>query len=77
MTDPTVRPTASQPLPATGAHRPALDADDLPALADDPGCDDAKIDVGSDESFPASDPISVAQPRRSDEPPPSSGYTPD
>lgn len=76
MSDPTERPTSTMPVPRAGAHRPGLDAGDLPALADDPACDDAKIDVGSDESFPASDPVSVAQPRRSDEPPPSSGFTP-
>jgi hypothetical protein len=33
-----------------------------------------KADVGSDESMDASDPSSVAQPGRSDEPAPSSGF---
>lgn len=70
---PDERPRASAPVPTTGAHRPALDADDLARLAADPADHDAKVDVGSDESFPASDPVAVVQPR-SDEPPPSSGY---
>lgn len=35
---------------------------------------DAKVDVGSDESMDASDPTAAAQPGRSDDPVPSSGY---
>ena len=35
---------------------------------------DAKVDVGSDESMDASDPPAAAQPGQSDEPVPSSGY---
>jgi hypothetical protein len=35
---------------------------------------DAKADVGSDESMDASDPPAAAQPGRSDEPVPSSGF---
>jgi len=35
---------------------------------------DAKADVGSDESMDASDPPSSAQPGRSNEPAPSSGF---
>ncbi len=74
MTDPNERPTADAPVPITGGHMPALDADDLPNLADDPTCEDAKLDVGVDETFPASDPVSQTQPRKGDEPMPSSGY---
>ena len=75
MTDePNPRPTAHAPVPMSGAHTPALDADMLPALADDPECEDAKLDVGVDETFPASDPVSQAQPHRGGDPVPSSGY---
>ena len=35
---------------------------------------DAKADVGSDESMDASDPPAAAQPGRTDEPVPSSGF---
>ena len=35
---------------------------------------DAKVDLGSDESMDASDPSSAAQPGRSNEPAPSSGF---
>ena len=43
-------------------------------LKRDPGDQDAKIDVGSDESMDASDPPAAAQPGQSDEPVPSSGF---
>jgi len=39
-----------------------------------PGDPDLKADVGSDESMDASDPPSSAQPGRSNEPAPSSGF---
>ncbi len=39
-----------------------------------PEDDDAKVDVGSDESMDASDPSSAAQPGCSDQPVPSSGF---
>ena len=35
---------------------------------------DAKVDVGSDESMDASDPLAAVQPGQSDEPVPSSGF---
>lgn len=35
---------------------------------------DKKVDVGSDESMDASDPIAATQPGQSDEPVPSSGF---
>ena len=39
-----------------------------------PEDDDAKVDLGSDESMDASDPSSAAQPGTSKEPAPSSGF---
>lgn len=38
---------------------------------------DAKVDVGSDESMDASDPIAAAQPGQNDEPVPSSSFPED
>lgn len=72
--DPQARPLASEPVPLSGAHQPALDADCVPALSDDPTNEDAKLDVGVDETFPASDPVAQTQPRKGDDPVPSSGY---
>jgi hypothetical protein len=43
-------------------------------LKRDPHDLDAKADVGSDESMDASDPPAAAQPGRSDQPVPSSGF---
>ena len=43
-------------------------------LNKDPGNEDAKIDLGSDESMDASDPSTAAQPGCADEPVPSSGF---
>jgi hypothetical protein len=43
-------------------------------LKKDPRDDDAKVDVGSDESMDASDPPAASQPGCSDEPVPSSGF---
>jgi len=43
-------------------------------LRKNPQDDDAKVDVGSDESMDASDPPAAAQPGCSDEPVPSSGF---
>jgi hypothetical protein len=43
-------------------------------LQNDPDDDDAKVDVGSDESMDASDPPSASQPGKKDEPVPSSGF---
>ena len=43
-------------------------------LRRDPGNEDAKVDVGSDESMDASDPPSASQPGCGDEPVPSSGF---
>lgn len=43
-------------------------------LKRNPHDQDAKVDVGSDESMDASDPSAAAQPGRKDEPVPSSGF---
>lgn len=43
-------------------------------LRKDPHDDDAKADVGSDQSMDASDPSAAAQPGQKDEPVPSSGF---
>ena len=43
-------------------------------LKKDPGCEQAKVDVGSDESMDASDPSSASQPGGGAEPAPSSGF---
>jgi hypothetical protein len=43
-------------------------------LKRNPADQDAKADVGSDESMDASDPPAAAQPGQSDEPVPSSGF---
>ncbi|HEX6072503.1 MAG TPA: hypothetical protein VFY95_05800 [Sphingomicrobium sp.] len=43
-------------------------------LRRNPDDQDAKVDVGSDESMDASDPSAAAQPGRKDEPVPSSGF---
>jgi hypothetical protein len=43
-------------------------------LKKDPENQDAKVDVGSDESMDASDPSSATQPGEKDEPVPSSGF---
>ena len=43
-------------------------------LKRNPDDDDAKVDVGSDESMDASDPSAAAQPGEKDEPVPSSSF---
>ena len=43
-------------------------------LQKNPESEDAKIDVGSDESMDASDPPAASQPGRADEPVPSSDF---
>jgi hypothetical protein len=43
-------------------------------LKRNPHDQDAKVDVGSDESMDASDPPAAAQPGQSDDPVPSSGF---
>ena len=60
---------------------PAVFSDDPEAaleeeLREHPNSPDAKVDVGSDESMDASDPISIVRPD-DEEPVPSSGYPQD
>ena len=43
-------------------------------LKKDPDCEQAKVDVGSDESMDASDPSSASQPGSDTEPVPSSSF---
>ncbi|MFS0737794.1 hypothetical protein ABC347_12160 [Sphingomonas sp. 1P06PA] len=54
--------------------RPAHDASDDERLAADPSHEDAKLDIGLDETFPTSDPPANTRPGQSSEPPASSGY---
>lgn len=61
-----------------GAPPPVISADPERELEQklrrNPSDDDAKVDVGSDESMDASDPPSSSQPGCGDEPVPSSGF---
>jgi len=57
----------------TPAIREAHDAGVHDALARDPTHEDAKLDIGLDESFPSSDPPANTAPGHGD-PAPSSGY---
>jgi hypothetical protein len=70
-------PDAADTGPESDDEKPAVreahDADTHDALANDPHHEDAKLDVGLDESFPSSDPPAVTAPGH-DEPAPSSGY---
>jgi len=74
-------PDAADTGPAAGAdtdeEKPAIreahDAEVHEALAKDPKHEDAKLDVGLDESFPSSDPPANTAPGH-DEPAPSSGF---
>ena len=61
-----------RPPPAVGSADP--DADLERKLKRNPDDDDAKVDVGSDESMDASDPPAAAQPGQKDEPVPSSSF---
>jgi hypothetical protein len=58
---------------ATPAIREAHDAEDHEELKADPGHEDAKLDIGLDETFPSSDPP-AATTRGHADPAPSSGY---
>lgn len=58
---------------STPSVRDAHDAGHHKALAEDPGHEDAKLEIGLDESFPSSDPPAVAAPGHGD-PMPSSGF---
>ncbi|HXG81598.1 MAG TPA: hypothetical protein VNJ05_07340 [Sphingomicrobium sp.] len=67
-----------QAKPDKQAPEPTLSGDPDRALElkvkKHPEDEDAKVDLGSDESMDASDPSSAAQPGTSSEPAPSSGF---
>ena len=67
------RPKQGAAVPPAGGHRDALDADDIKKLKADPSHRDARLDVNIDESFPASDPPSITQPRKGNDGPPPGG----
>jgi len=54
--------------------RDARDASDDEKLRRNPSNEDAKLDVGLDETFPSSDAPSNTQPGKGKDPAPSSGY---
>jgi hypothetical protein len=62
--------SGSPPMPHV---RDAIDADSHEGLRENPGCEDAKLDVALDSSFPTSDAPANTHPG-SGEPAPSSGY---
>lgn len=72
MTDQKTDQKKSQSPPATlsGEPDPAIEL----KVKKHPEDEDAKVDLGSDESMDASDPSSAAQPGTSNEPAPSSGF---
>jgi hypothetical protein len=65
------RPTGSKSTPPL--VREAHDAEHERALTGDPSHEQAKLEIGLDESFPSSDPPAVVQPGNGD-PAPSSGF---
>ena len=79
MSDPEAKKSktsGSKTPPTTPSKmRPALDADDIPELKRDPDDEDAQLQVGLDETYPASDTPAEVQPHHEDEnkkkPPPS------
>lgn len=56
--------------------RTGRDASDDEKLRRNPSNEDAKLDVGLDETFPSSDAPSNTQPGKGKDPAPSSGYDP-
>jgi hypothetical protein len=62
---------------ATPHVRTGRDASDDEKLRRNPSNEDAKLDVGLDESFPGSDAPSNTQPGKGKDPAPSSGYDPE
>jgi len=61
-----------RPPPPVGSADPDVELERK--LKRNPDDDDAKVDVGSDESMDASDPPAAAQPGQKDNPVPSSGF---
>jgi hypothetical protein len=60
------------PPPATISRPPERELERK--LKQNPEDEDAKVDVGSDESMDASDPPAATQPGQNDDPVPSSGF---
>ena len=73
MSDPH-KPTDSNIPPPTLSRAPERELE--LKLKKNPDCDDAKVDVGSDESMDASDPVAATAPG-GNEPVPSSGFPDD
>lgn len=63
------RPTASHPDNPGLETREGRDAKDDKRLRANPSDRDARLDVANDESFPASDPPSITQPRKGNDGP--------
>ena len=69
------RHDAHTPVPDSGGNREGIDADDIKDLKANPSDAQGRLDVSIDESFPASDPPSLTQPKKGkDEPPPGGKY---
>lgn len=66
---------ATEPKPAVEQQPPEKELENQ--LKANPHDLDTKVDVGSDESMDASDPIAAAQPGQDDKPVPSSGFPED
>ncbi len=73
-TPPGHRPPSGD-MPPIPPQRDGMDAANHPDLDADPHHEDAKLDIGIDESFPASDPPAQTQPGKGLDPAPSSGFT--
>jgi hypothetical protein len=72
--EPSVNDDTKRDRPPPPAESADPDAELERRLKRDPSDDDAKVDVGSDESMDASDPPAASQPGQKDEPVPSSGF---
>jgi hypothetical protein len=70
VNDSNKKPDAAPPAVLSGATQRELER----RLKRNPDDQDAKADVGSDQSMDASDPTAASQPGQKDEPVPSSGF---
>jgi hypothetical protein len=68
------RPLASFPNAPAQQHRDAIDADNVKQLKANPEERDGQLDINLDETFPASDPPAITQPRHSTDPAPGGKY---
>jgi hypothetical protein len=62
---------------STPPVRDGLDASDSEQLRRNPSNEDAKLDIGLDETFPGSDAPSNIQPGKGKDPAPSTGFDPE